>query len=146
MGSPIPGSMAMPDVPEHFPMPVDAWGNGPTDPGETHGVQCACGNPDCRAFMRNELDASIAFRMLESALEAWTRCGAVYPDREGQAPCRKSAGHAVTAPETDWKRMEHSNGLLKWRVDGADLAPVSHVGGECTIRCFLPDGTKRPHA
>ena len=48
-------------------------------------------------------------------------CGAVFPGGPGQDPCRKPPNHATEAPSTDWKRDYHSNGLLKWRVDGADL-------------------------
>lgn len=47
-------------------------------------------------------------------------CGAVYPIRSGQEPCKKWRDHHL-GPDTDWKRDYHSNGLLKWRVDGADM-------------------------
>lgn len=53
-------------------------------------------------------------------------CGAVFPAKPGQAPCRKRRGHE-DGPDTDWKRDYHSNGLLKWRVDGLDLPPKTET-------------------
>lgn len=47
-------------------------------------------------------------------------CGAEYPLGPGQEPCQKPKGHEH-GPATDWKRGYHSNGLLKWRADGADM-------------------------
>ncbi len=54
-------------------------------------------------------------------------CGAVYPRRPGQEPCRKWRDHHL-GPDSDWKRDYHSNGLLKWRVDGADMPSVQGGG------------------
>lgn len=47
-------------------------------------------------------------------------CGAEYPMRSGQGLCSKAKDHHL-GPVTDWKRDYHSNGLLKWRVDRADM-------------------------
>ena len=43
-------------------------------------------------------------------------CGAEFPLRPGQEPCSKPKGHE-RGPESDWKRDQHSNGLLKWSGD-----------------------------
>lgn len=51
-------------------------------------------------------------------------CGAVFPLAPGQALCGKPRGHE-DGPDTDWKHDYHSNGLLKWRVDGRDLPEES---------------------
>ena len=69
MGSPIPGSMAMPDVPEHSLMTVDAQGRGPADPGETADVVCWCGQPGCLKFLDELRDAQAAFRAALDALK-----------------------------------------------------------------------------
>lgn len=54
------------------------------------------------------------------APEDYEPCGAEYPMRSGQGLCSKAKDHHL-GPDTDWKRDYHSNGLLKWRVDGADM-------------------------
>lgn len=85
----------------HSPIAVDKDGNGPVDEwGDDYDrTICWCGREGCTRYL----------------------CGAIFPGRPGQDPCRKPARHATEAPDTDWKRDYHSNGLLKWRVDGADL-------------------------
>lgn len=57
---------------------------------------------------------------MTTADQPFEPCGAVFPLRYGQDPCRKPRDHHL-GPDTDWKRDHHSNGLLKWRVDGADM-------------------------
>lgn len=54
-------------------------------------------------------------------------CGAVYKLTPDQPPCAKEKDHATEAPDTDWKRGYHSNGMLKWRADGADIPDVGTV-------------------
>jgi hypothetical protein len=54
------------------------------------------------------------------APEEYEPCGAEYPIRSGQGLCSKAKDHHL-GPDSDWKRGYHSNGLLKWRVDGADM-------------------------
>jgi len=91
MGSPIPGSMAMPDTPEHFPIEVDAQGRGPVDPAETADVVCWCGQPGCQRFLGNLKDATVAFRTALGALKAQRsvshlgeHCSASCFDQEGR--------------------------------------------------------------
>lgn len=89
MGSPTPGSMAMPDTPEHFPISVTADGAGPADPDETADVVCWCGQPGCTAFL--PYDAVAAFCIAVEALKAQRpvrhlgeHCSATCFDQEGR--------------------------------------------------------------
>jgi hypothetical protein len=70
--------MAMPDVPDHFPMEVDARGRGPADPEEACRVVCWCGQPECREFLAGDL-AAIAERSTTEAFRS--QCPAYFePD------------------------------------------------------------------
>jgi hypothetical protein len=81
-------------------------------------------NGDPIAAVSRPVDGSTP---LDSPAPRAELCGAVFPLKPGQAPCGKPKNHGTEAPDTDWKRDHHSNGMLKWRVDGADLPPAGEV-------------------
>jgi hypothetical protein len=76
--------------------------------------------------------------------EDFEPCGAEFPLRPGQGLCLKAKNHHL-GPDTDWKRHEHSNGLLKWRVDGADMpGDIPTAAASRTIlRAFDLTGSNR---
>lgn len=43
-------SSPMYEIPEHFPMPLNADGQGPAEPAETVRVVCWCGDEACERF------------------------------------------------------------------------------------------------
>ena len=63
-------------------------------------------------------------------------CGAEFPLRPGQALCAKPRGHEH-GPDTDWKRDYHSNGLLRWRVDGANMRDDCDIPTAAAARALL---------
>lgn len=41
----------MPELPEHFPIPINGNGDGPAAPSETVAVVCWCGDPTCQKHL-----------------------------------------------------------------------------------------------
>lgn len=77
MGSPFPGSMAMPDDAEHFPIMVDRKGRGPVTAIEARRVACWCGTPKCLEHAKQY--PAITSRMVREAMKA--QSGRLVPAR-----------------------------------------------------------------
>ena len=45
-------STPMFELPQHHPIEVDAYGNGPADPKDTVRVTCWCGDDECEEYLR----------------------------------------------------------------------------------------------
>lgn len=154
MGSPFPGSMAMPDVPDHALMTVNAQGGGPADPGDTADIVCWCGQPECRKFLATVTDAQAAFWAALEALKTQDH-EAITPqlleargigelgegERIGIVQCGDTEPHGLHLWHGYYRLCRGRPG--HWPVG---MEPVRHLGQTCSVECFREDGSKRPHA